>query len=280
MPGDPIARALVHPASQATATLGDTDGPGAGALPRAAASVLSAPPRSAAVFPGSGPTPAVGPPTTGGQSPSPWRTPTAPAARLPGPSPARSGSTWRPALPPPVAIRPGGSAAPPPALPPGAARSSGDHAATTPLTTLTGAIPRLRWPLAGQVAVSRAFERPATPFGPGHRGVDLPASPGEQVRAAADGTVSFAGPIAGRGVVTITHGDVRTTYEPVWPAVAVGDVLHAGDLLGALVAGHTGCPVLACLHWGLLRGSDYLNPLATFRRVAPRLLPLRGGTIR
>jgi murein DD-endopeptidase MepM/ murein hydrolase activator NlpD len=132
----------------------------------------------------------------------------------------------------------------------------------------------LRWPLAGPVAVSRAFERPATPFGPGHRGVDLVASPGSPILAAAEGTVSYAGPVAGREVVAVDHGGVRTTYEPLRPAVAVGDVVRAGDQLGWLTAGHPGCPGAACLHWGLLRGAEYLDPLASFRRVRPRLLPV------
>ncbi|WP_232291790.1 M23 family metallopeptidase [Frankia sp. QA3] len=125
--------------------------------------------------------------------------------------------------------------------------------------------------------MSRAFQRPATPFGPGHRGVDLLGSPAGPVLAAAAGTVSFAGPVAGRGVVTIGHGAVRTTYEPLQPAVTAGAVVRAGDLLGWLSAGHPGCPTTTCLHWGLLRGVEYLDPLDSFRRITPRLLALRRG---
>ncbi|MCM3922396.1 M23 family metallopeptidase, partial [Frankia sp. AiPs1] len=161
------------------------------------------------------------------------------------------------------------------APPPGA---SGLLAATSATATATaGSIPPLRWPLSGPVAVSRAFQRPVTPFGPGHRGVDLRGSPAGPVLAAAAGTVSFAGPVAGRGVVTVDHGAVRTTYEPLRPAVRAGAVVQAGDLLGWLTDGHPGCPTRTCLHWGLLRGEEYLDPLGSFRRVPPRLLPLRLG---
>src|SRR5947209_1444726 len=72
-----------------------------------------------------------------------------------------------------------------------------------------------RWPLDGRPAVVRAFAPPPRPWLPGHRGVDLGAAPGTIVRAAGAGTVSFAGRVAGRGVVSVAHpGGLRTTYEP------------------------------------------------------------------
>ena len=49
-----------------------------------------------------------------------------------------------------------------------------------------------------------------------------------------------------------------------------------GDLLGRLEPGHPGCPVAACLHWGLRRGAVYLDPLLLVRPVRVRLLPLPG----
>jgi murein DD-endopeptidase MepM/ murein hydrolase activator NlpD len=104
--------------------------------------------------------------------------------------------------------------------------------------------------------------------------VDLSAAPGATVRAAGDGVVGFAGTVAGRGVVSVTHGSLRTTYEPVIVIVHVGQRVAAGDVLGALAAGHAGCPTSACLHWGLLRGAVYLDPLTLLRLAPPRLLPL------
>ena len=55
-------------------------------------------------------------------------------------------------------------------------------------------------------ALARPFEAPASDWGPGHRGIDLGVAPGVEVRAAAPGTVTFAGQVGGRLYVTIDHG--------------------------------------------------------------------------
>ena len=147
---------------------------------------------------------------------------------------------------------------------------------TTPVTAAARG-PGWRWPLAGTPVVATPFRPPATRYGAGHRGVDLTAHPDTPVLAAGDGVVGFAGMLAGRGVVTVVHGALRTTYEPVEPGVSVGQVVRAGDALGTLAAGHTGCPVAtACLHWGLRRGEDYLDPLSLLRQQRSRLLPVWG----
>jgi murein DD-endopeptidase MepM/ murein hydrolase activator NlpD len=131
-------------------------------------------------------------------------------------------------------------------------------------------------PLAGTLDVTRPFERPPGPFAAGHRGVDLGGPAGSAVLAAGDGVVVFAGMVAGRPVVSIDHPDgLRTTYEPVDPAVAAGQHAARGSPIGTLVAGHTGCPREACLHWGLRRGETYLDPMLLLRPVRVRLLPLR-----
>jgi murein DD-endopeptidase MepM/ murein hydrolase activator NlpD len=132
-----------------------------------------------------------------------------------------------------------------------------------------------RWPLDGPPRVVRRFDPPAQRWLAGHRGVDLAGTPGATVRAAGAGKVRFAGLVAGRPVVSVDHaGGLRTTYEPVEPVVRVGDELAAGDPIGRLVGGHPGCPVPACLHWGLRRGDVYLDPLALFGLGQVRLLPL------
>jgi murein DD-endopeptidase MepM/ murein hydrolase activator NlpD len=111
-------------------------------------------------------------------------------------------------------------------------------------------------------AVVRAFDPPDQPWLAGHRGVDLAGAPGDLVVAAAAGTIRFAGLVAGKPVVSIDHGDVITTYEPVEAMVAAGDQVYPGDAIGRLAAGHTPCPAAACLHWGLKEGETYLDPLS------------------
>lgn len=130
------------------------------------------------------------------------------------------------------------------------------------------------WPLAGTPAVTRSFEPPPTPYAAGHRGVDLAGLAATPVVAAGAGVVAFAGMVAGRPVVSVQHaGGLRTTYEPVDPGVAAGQVVARGQPLGVLVAGHPACPSVACLHWGLRRGEVYLDPLSLLRPPRVRLLP-------
>ena len=130
-------------------------------------------------------------------------------------------------------------------------------------------------PVDGHVA--RAFEAPQHSWSAGHRGTDLRAEPGTEIRAAAEGTVSWVGTINSVTSVTISHADgLRTTYQPIDPQIAKGDRVSAGQALGRLLPGH-GEP--SSLHWGLLRGDDYLDPMAWLAggiRGRTSLLP--GGT--
>ena len=159
---------------------------------------------------------------------------------------------------------------------PGVTEGGPTTAAERPDATGAAAATPAGWraPLDGPLTVARPFEPPATPYGPGHRGVDLAAPAGTIVRAAAGGVVSFAGMLAGRGVVAVTHGALRTTYEPLTVLVRVGQPVAAGTPLGLLAAGHAACRPAACLHWGLIRGQVYLSPLALLLPAPPRLLPL------
>ena len=127
-------------------------------------------------------------------------------------------------------------------------------ASASPLLPIGGV-----WPLEPPARVTRGFEPPVLRWQAGHRGVDLAAPIGTPVHAAAAGTVRFAGTIAGRGVVVVDHGRVRTTYEPVVAEVAVDAAVVAGQVIGRIGHG-SHCPT-TCLHWGLRRGDDYLDPL-------------------
>lgn len=124
-----------------------------------------------------------------------------------------------------------------------------------------------RWPLVGDVV--HGFERPATDWAAGHRGIDIQALPGSEVRAPVAGLVSFVGPVAGRGVIVLrTLEDDDVTLEPVEPAVVLGDVVNAGDIVGFLRAGHLG---RNALHLGIRVEGEYTDPMA-FLPLQPRIV--------
>ena len=130
------------------------------------------------------------------------------------------------------------------------------------------------WPLVPEPEVVRGFDPPEDPWGAGHRGVDLLGSPGQPVRSALPGTVTWAGVLAGRGVVVVDHGPTRTTYEPVDGRVPVGTRVAAGDRIGRLSTVGSHCFPRACLHWGWIEGETYLDPLRLVGAGPVRLLPL------
>jgi murein DD-endopeptidase MepM/ murein hydrolase activator NlpD len=119
------------------------------------------------------------------------------------------------------------------------------------------------------------FDSPL-PYAPGHRGLDLAASAGLVVVAARSGTVTVAGPVAGRPIVVISHGaGVRTTYLPVDPLVSVGERVDVGQPIGVVAAvelvGH--CGSTSCLHWGARRGDEYIDPRSLLPTAPIVLLP-------
>ncbi|WP_234048201.1 murein hydrolase activator EnvC family protein [Streptomyces liliifuscus] len=141
------------------------------------------------------------------------------------------------------------------------------------------------WPVGLRPSVIRGWEPPASTYGRGHRGIDLTAAPGAPVRAVAPGRVSFAGRVAGRGVVSVElngTGDppLRTTYEPVRATAKKGAEVAAGEVIGVLEPTGSHCPA-SCLHWGLRRADTYLDPLSLLPpwllgRGPSRLLPVIG----
>jgi murein DD-endopeptidase MepM/ murein hydrolase activator NlpD len=140
--------------------------------------------------------------------------------------------------------------------------------------------PRWRAPLSGTLRVVRGFEPAPTPWGAGHRGVDLGARSGTAVRSAGSGVVVFARNLAGRGVVSVEHAPgIRTTYEPVRAVIREGSFVSAGTLLGYLTdGGHQP----GALHWGLRIRGSYADPMRLLRGAsilkptAPRIMHVDG----
>ncbi|MCS6521570.1 M23 family metallopeptidase [Curtobacterium citreum] len=116
------------------------------------------------------------------------------------------------------------------------------------------------WPTGSRI-VERGWEAPADDYAAGHRGIDVAASIGTPAVAVASGTVSFAGSVAGRGVVSIDHGGgLVSTLDSVDPSVSTGDEVDQGSTVGTVSVGH--CPASApCLHLGARVDGRYVDPL-------------------
>ena len=139
---------------------------------------------------------------------------------------------------------------------------------TVNLAQLAGEIGYYQWPSRHRVQILRPFDPPSSPWGSGHRGVDLAMPAGSEIFSAREGTVFFVGTIAGKPSISIKHSElIRTTYTPVKSDLKVGATVTTGQKIGTLEAGHPG------LHFGVkIDDRHYLNPLLLI--LGPiRLLP-------
>jgi len=128
------------------------------------------------------------------------------------------------------------------------------------LAAIAAAAALWAWPVAAPHPIARPYLAPAGPYGPGHRGIDIRAPAGAEVRAPADGVVHFAGVVVDRPVRSIDHGGgVLSSYEPVVTTLAEGDVVRRGQVIGTLAAGH--CTAGTCLHFGVRVDGRYVSPL-------------------
>lgn len=116
-------------------------------------------------------------------------------------------------------------------------------------------------PLGFPLQVTTPYDLPHGPYRAGHRGIDLPASPGDAVRAPADGTVSFSGNVVDRRVLSI-RTDARTvvSFEPLSSELQPGDAVARGQSIGVVGDGGGHCDG-NCLHLGVRVDGAYVNPL-------------------
>jgi murein DD-endopeptidase MepM/ murein hydrolase activator NlpD len=155
---------------------------------------------------------------------------------------------------------------------------SGSVVTPAPTSAASDTVPRNRWswPLQPHPPVVSRFDPPAVRWGSGHRGVDLAAGAGQEVLAPTSGVVAFRGTVVDRGVLVLeTSGGLRTTFEPVDSALEVGTSVEHGQVVGTVSAVPGHCTPVTCLHWGVLDGDTYLDPLALVGVVRVVLLPLR-----
>lgn len=104
------------------------------------------------------------------------------------------------------------------------------------------------------------FDAPDSRYGPGHRGLDYAVPSGTAVRAAGDGAVTFAGPVAATRAVTIDHGaGVETTYTDLGDVIVTqGQTVSQGAWIGH--AGTTHQDGVPGLHFGVMMNGDYVDP--------------------
>jgi len=103
------------------------------------------------------------------------------------------------------------------------------------------------------------FRPPPQPWLPGNRGIEYGTQAGDVVTAIGRGRVAFAGPVAGRLVVSIDHpGGLRSSYTGLGEvAVRRGDEVAGGQQVG-----RAGGP----FHLGVRRGEAYLDPASLWGR--------------
>lgn len=154
------------------------------------------------------------------------------------------------------------------------------------VTPAAVAVGHWQWPIEGPIL--RGYDPPASPYGSGHRGIDIGAPAGTAVHAPESGKVTFAGKVGGQLFVTINHGGgVASTYSWLTSiSVRKGDVVARGDVVAHSGAGHPG-DVQPSLHMGVkLNGAyvdplDYLGPIdiGNFIRLAPLTTALSPGML-
>ncbi|MHA3684621.1 M23 family metallopeptidase [Leucobacter sp. HY1908] len=139
------------------------------------------------------------------------------------------------------------------------------------VASLPGPSPRWLPPLGASLSIAAPFRAPAHRYAAGHRGFDLVAVPGASVAAPASGTVTFAGRVVDRDVISVQVDAVTVvSLEPITSTLTRGDTVAAGGALGEVSRG--GHCDGACVHLGVRVDDWYVNPMRFFRD-KPILLP-------
>jgi murein DD-endopeptidase MepM/ murein hydrolase activator NlpD len=167
---------------------------------------------------------------------------------------------------------------PPPGVPQGLASRSATAAPPASGPTSGAAVQtpagKWNWPLLPRPELIRGFHVGPARWSAGHRGVDLAAGPGATVHAPANGVVLFAGVLAGRAVLSIDHGGgLISSFEPAASRLPIGTTVKRGQVVATLAPGPTHCLPAVCLHWGVRRSGQYIDPLTLLLgRLGPAVL--------
>jgi murein DD-endopeptidase MepM/ murein hydrolase activator NlpD len=122
-----------------------------------------------------------------------------------------------------------------------------------------------------EAPVTDPFRMPPCVWCPGNRGIEFGPTPGQQVRAVAAGTVTFAGTVAGTRYVVVEHADgLRATYGRLADsALRRGDRVLAGQVVGTTTDR---------FYFGLRDGETPVDPTPRLgvRTYPTRLVPTDG----
>jgi murein DD-endopeptidase MepM/ murein hydrolase activator NlpD len=139
-----------------------------------------------------------------------------------------------------------------------------DSAPAKPVTSDDGDTPpRLVWPLDGKVRRGFTARSSSDQNGDYHDGLDIPAEIGTATRAAASGTVLFAGrePESFGNLVVVDHGNGWQSAYGFLSRLTVkkGDPVKARERVG--LVGHTGKAGRDELHFELRHANQPVDPL-------------------
>lgn len=133
------------------------------------------------------------------------------------------------------------------------------------------AIPRWLWPVPTNHSLSTPYRAPASPYGPGHRGIDILVAEGTAIVSPASGTLAVAQWVVDRDVVTLrVDSDWLISFDGATGDVPVGSAVSGGQTLAHVAP----TPHCSCVHVGVRFRGDYVNPMLIWGEV-PRavLLP-------
>ena len=139
--------------------------------------------------------------------------------------------------------------------------AKGNTGSTT--TTSTGSS-SLRWPCPASGRITSGFGKRKSPTAgasSNHKGIDISASTGSSIVAAAGGTVSIATYSYSAGnYVVVNHGNgLSTVYMHCSQLlVSAGDTVKAGQTIAKV--GSTGYSTGSHLHFAVRKNGSYVNP--------------------
>ena len=136
------------------------------------------------------------------------------------------------------------------------------HLLSSPALAAGEEAPSFSWPARGEIVCP--FRPAQGPYGSGgHAGIDISLSPGNEVRASAPGTVSFAGGTPLGPCVSIVHpGGLKTTYVSLGAlAVRSGEKVSQGQVLGTSDGSKDRSSSSPHLHFGLFLNGKAIDPL-------------------